>query len=629
MRTRSLGAVALLPTVALAVVALFGFQAIRVFAPSIGVGLVELRGVSPTVATSIIVAVAGFSFVAVGLVPATSRPAVLGAVALAASLRVLLQLITAPLASLAISALIVAITGVVIGMMAAAFGGRVAGAGLLLGAGLDVAFMGARRTLDVTRSTGLAALLLVAGLAVAAVGSVWVEQQLTGPRRYGLPVPAAALFMIGPWFGIHVLITGNLGLIRAASGAAPAAAAGVAALGVIGALGWTAPGRGASQPALAAVAATVGLGLLARADGGWAAFLFVVIATTLGASLTGALERESTAPPSRMGWAVGAGVVTAALLVAAAVASVELPFGFSGDAVYPVLGLAVLGGAVAANAHRSASAPPWIVPAIAATALLIVPFLLWASEPSRGADEAVPAPVVDDSPNEVLVVTYDLNHGFDPTGRLDLEPMVRTLADSAWEIGSLQEVGRGALRFGGVDMVTWLEHRLATEVAWVPNGSRLSGISLISRFGLTDVAALPLEPEGRYPVSAIDAHVALPDSGLTLRVLGVSVPDERAADAAAMLIEGWHAEGASVVLGNLGGGPDSGPVQAVLTAGFYDVGRLVDGSPATYPSDVPTEQRDLILISQDLSLSAVRVLDSTASDHRPVVVRVLVIPPEE
>jgi endonuclease/exonuclease/phosphatase family metal-dependent hydrolase len=288
--------------------------------------------------------------------------------------------------------------------------------------------------------------------------------------------------------------------------------------------------------------------------------------------------------------------------------------------------MAVLGGAVAANAHRSASAPPWIVPAIAATALLIVPLALWATEPQP--PETVPALVADESPNEVLVVTYDLNHGFDPAGRLALEPMVATLAESAWEIGSLQEVGRGGLRFGGVDMVTWLEHRLATDVAWVPSGSRLSGIALISRFGLADVAALPLEADGAHPVAAIDAHVALPGSDLTLRMLGVAVPDEQAADAVAMLIEGWRAEGGSVVLGSLGGGPESEPVQAVLAAGFYDVGRLVDGSPATYPSSAPTEQRDLVLISQDLSLSAVRVLDSTASDHRPVVVRVHLIPPE-
>lgn len=629
MRTRTLGASALLPMGALAIVGLFGFQNARVVAASIAVALVELRGVSGGIATVVVVAVGALSFIAVPILQGSSRGRILVAVGLAATLRLALQLIGSPLVALVVAAIGLALALVLIGMAAVTYGGRVTGTALLLGASFDIALMAGRRTLDLTRSQGAGALIVIAGLGLAAVFSVWLERQATGPRRYGQPVPAAGLFLVGPWFALHLLLTGNVGVIGAISGAPLSVAAGAALAGSIGALGWAAPGRVRAVPLVSAAVVAAGLGLVVGADGGWALLLIAVVAMAAGATLTGSLERESVAPSGRLGWSLAAGTSVAYMVVAAIEASIDLPLGLSNDLWYPVLGLIVVGGATVSSLHRWESSQPWVTPPIIGLAFLLVPAWLWIGDPDTPkTDRVEESAVADDAVvvEEFIVATYNLNHGFDPGGSLGLVAISEALEETAWDVAGVQEISRGRLRDGGLDMVAWLEHELGLDIYWQASGSRLTGNALMSAFEVTVANPVDLETSEGRAETAIDATVSLPGVESPVRVLVVGLT-EPTVELLKMLLESWQSSPSTVILGDFGSrDATDDPLDIVVEAGFYDVASIVDGSPATYPSGAPTEQRDKILISRDLLPSAVRIIESTASDHLAVVARIELAP---
>ncbi len=629
MRTRTLGASALLPMGAMAIVGLFGFQNARVVAASIAVALVDLRGVTWGVAAAIVLAVGALSFFAVLILPGSSRGRILVAVGLAATLRLALQLIGSPLVALVVAALGLALALVLIGMAAVTYGGRVTGTALLLGASFDIALMAGRRTLDLTRSRGAGALIAIAVLGLVAVITVWLEREATGSRRYGKPVPAAGLFLVGPWFALHLLLTGNVGVIGAIGGAPLSVAAGAALAGSIGALGWAAPGRVRAVPLPSAVVVAAGLGLVVGADGGWALLLIAVVAMAAGATLTGSLERESVAPSERLGWSLAAGTSVAYMVVSAIEVSLDLPFGLSGDLWYLVLGISLVGGATVASIHRWEPSQPWTTPPLIGLVFLLVPAWLWVNDPDTPKVDRIEESTVADEAVVVeglIVATYNLNHGFDSGGSLGLTAISEALEETAWDVVGVQEISRGRLRDGGLDMAAWLEHELGLNIYWQASGSRLTGNALMSAFEVALAEPIDLGTSEGRSETAIDAALTLPGVESPVRVLVVGLT-EPTVELLMMLLERWQTSPSTVILGDFGSRDTTDdPLDTIVEAGFYDVASIVDGSPATYPSDAPTEQRDKILISRDLLPSSVRIIESTASDHLPVAARIELAP---
>ena len=383
------------------------------------------------------------------------------------------------------------------------------------------------------------------------------------------------------------------------------------------------------MPSVAAVVVAVGLGLVVGADGGWALLLIAVVAMAAGATLTGSLERESVAPTRRLGWSLAAGTTVAYVVVSAIEASIDLPFGLSGDFWYPILGICVVGGATVAGLHRWEASQPWAAPPIIGLVFLLVPAWLWVSDPDTPrVDQIEETTVVDDEAvvEDLIVATYNLNHGFDPDGSIGLVAIIETLDETAWDVAGVQEISRGRLRDGGLDMVAWLEHELGVTIYWQASESRLTGNALMSTFEVTLTDPVDLGTTERESRTAIDAVVTLPGVEAPLRVLVVGLTDPTT-EVLMMLIERWQSSPSTVILGDFGfRDATNDPLNVVVEAGFYDVATIADGSAATYPSNAPTEPRDKILISRDLLPSAVRIIESTASDHFPVAARIELAP---
>jgi endonuclease/exonuclease/phosphatase family metal-dependent hydrolase len=145
---------------------------------------------------------------------------------------------------------------------------------------------------------------------------------------------------------------------------------------------------------------------------------------------------------------------------------------------------------------------------------------------------------------------------------------------------------------------------VVSRTGWVlPNrGERSSRPALqMERRGLLEVVVAV--PEGLLAV--LTTHWSL-DAG------------DRLASAERAAARVHEAGGRVVLTGDL----NAGPVSEEVTA-FGELSGLVDavpGGPPTFPADAPRTRIDYVWLSRDLRCTHARVLETLASDHRPVVV---------
>lgn len=607
------------PLLSAAVTALLTIQMLRAFVSGLWFGLGEARSVPPVVVGVVGVAVMTLTLLGLTLSRSANRSLAIRLLAVLVVVRLGAQAVEAPTILLALAAVGVVVGGLTMPALAVVYGGRATGLGLVLGAAADVAVMTSRRTLDLIHAEGAGATLVTIAIGVVGLGALLTELQMVGPLRYGPSFSGAAAFAVGPWLAIHVTVTGNHGFVAAVSGASLLVAGGICAIGAASALAWAAPGRTTPPPAPAAAVATLALFGLSSAEGGWAAFLVVVTSVAAAGALTSLFERETTADPERVGWGAGAGMVVGFSLVAL----FYLPLTGVGPATSGALlvwfGVPLLGAGLIGMSLRPAPAATWVTPAVLGLLLVLVPVSI-----ALNADPLDQSAALGDEP---FILTYNLNHGFAADGRLALESMARVIESADADVVALQEVSRGWVATGGVDMVGWLEWRLDLPILFGPTADRQWGVAAATAFPVVNPMMVSIGTgEERVRRAALDVPVEVrPDR--RLRVL-VTQLHQISADTgirelqAGDLLAVWGGQNRTVVAGDLGGGPSDGGVVELLMGGLRDPARLVEGSPATWPANDPVRQHDFVLISPDLGVSAARVLPFVASDHLAFLVRV-------
>jgi endonuclease/exonuclease/phosphatase family metal-dependent hydrolase len=85
-----------------------------------------------------------------------------------------------------------------------------------------------------------------------------------------------------------------------------------------------------------------------------------------------------------------------------------------------------------------------------------------------------------------------------------------------------------------------------------------------------------------------------------------------------------HSDVAGLLMGDLNAIPDSPEMSLLARAGWVDVlaGTVSPASVYTYPADGPARQIDYIWLSPNLPFSGAAVMQTTASDHLPVIVTI-------
>ena len=232
------------------------------------------------------------------------------------------------------------------------------------------------------------------------------------------------------------------------------------------------------------------------------------------------------------------------------------------------------------------------------------------------------------------VMTYNVHQGFDAFDIAGLDRTADTIAQERPDVLVLQEVVRGWLIDEQHDVLGYLSVKLGMPYVFGPNIGDLYGNAILSRYPITEVRRLHYakEPGLRYqPRGAIIARIG--DASSPKRaIVAVTHLDENA-DASAVRMEQVRAlldeignATPAIIACDCNALPDAPELQLITDSGFGDLGLQSGGGGATFPAEQPVERIDYIF-GTGVTASQGRVVDSMASDHRAVVVRVTMSAP--
>jgi len=512
-------------------------------------------------------------------------------------------------------------------------GARRLGFAFLLGVATDTAIQVMGRTLDLSWQPGIIPVAIVAllaiGLFIALRASVAeIVPQAVSDATWGRSV---ALLALGPWLFLQLLVYQNIARQSALTGwETPAAGALVVlgnALGLAVAAWATRPGQRTTGLAVLGGLLLMGLLLFPEPHGVLAALLLVtgqILSLALAMMLFAGLGRNVTeAGLLRTTVANGGGQMLFVLITFLYYVAYDIALGFRAQALLPVSALLVGIGAVIASRGPSSQErePADYRPALAGLLLLAAPLALTLTWHTPQALEPDPAN------GAIRVMDYNVHNGFNTTGRLDMEAVAEAIEASGADVVGLQEISRGWLIWGGVDMLAWLSQRLDMPYVSGPTSDAQWGNAILSRYPILRAETFPLPPDslllrrgvivaqidvGRGNLTLIDTHFAHRGKNREIRELQ-----------AAELTRAWGGA-ATVIVGDMNATPDSNAMQILSGSGLVNVAAEM-GRPQVYtsPAENPRRQIDYIWASPDLQFSDLEIPQTTASDHLPVVATII------
>jgi endonuclease/exonuclease/phosphatase family metal-dependent hydrolase len=509
------------------------------------------------------------------------------------------------------------------------------GYGLLLGLALDTAVFAAAGTVDLSWQASALPIVIIGLMGAVALFAlarylVQVDPGTAADRQWARALTLAAL---GPWLFLQLVIFQNVARMSAISGWSLQIASlylvGVNVLALVAAAHAGRINRMRGFPVIIGLAYVIIL--LFPSSEGLVGALLSGIGQVLSASLImivliGLGERtEST---GRIAAVVANGIGQLLLVIFSFVyyVSYDIGIGIRAEMVLPVAGVLVALGAIlgAPRKAKGEEPAPNIAPALAALVLLLLPVamvLTWKT----------PQPVIPTgSERTVRVMSYNLHNGFNTDGRLDLEALAQVIEESGADIIGLQEVSRGWVINGSVDMLSWFSHRLKMPVVSGPTEGQLWGNAILSRLPIVDSESVPLPSESLllrrgYTVAEIDMGRE------TVRLINthlhhIGEDSEMRQQQVPGLIKAWNGEQRTVIMGDLNAEPESPEMQMLYDAGLVDISAVIGPTPRyTFDSTDPYQQIDYIWTSGDLGATDFVIPQSTASDHLGVVAT-LVLP---
>ena len=261
----------------------------------------------------------------------------------------------------------------------------------------------------------------------------------------------------------------------------------------------------------------------------------------------------------------------------------------------------------------------WIAP-ICTLALLVMPLIqvLTCQEPVETDGNGFP----------VKMMTYNLHNGFNTGGDLDMEALALVIEENDPDIIALQEISRGWLISGRVDMLEWLSQRLNMPYVSGPTEGKLWGSAILSRFPVVDSTNYELPPRNLflrrgYLVTKIDIGNGERLTVIATHLHHISEDSEIRQQQVPVILETWGNARMTIITGDLNAEPDSPEIQMFRDAGFIDVmSGSIPPEGYTYHSADLYQRIDYIWITPDLKSENAKVFQSTASDHLPVIVEI-------
>ncbi len=496
--------------------------------------------------------------------------------------------------------------------------------GWLLGLALDTGLQVAYRTLDLPWQPGVFPLVLVAvlaGLLLWTLSKLVADAPAATDGSWG---SSTALLAVGPWLFLQLMLFQNTALLSSLSGwSTPVAGAALILGNAVGLwhIAKLAPRRTWLNALLygAFVLAQIYLAFNQPLMPGLFLVLGQIFSLTLGYFIFTAAAATAGKPGLlRSTLFTGIGSIFFVLLTFIYYASYDIDFGLRSGALPPIA--AVLTAvfiliAVRSKADKAKETSAPYTPVALAAALLVVPLFLslaWRAPAAQATESST-----------IRVINYNLHDAVNTDGRVDPEALARIIEESGADVVGLQEISRGWLIWGGMDMLEWLAQRLDMQYIWGPTADAQWGNAILTRLPIVEYTNSPLPPEEVLLLRGY-LYAEIEVNGQILTVIDTHFSekagqDDIRAQQASVLVDIAAGRPATIIMGDLNSLPDSLALDVMLGAGFVDISRESGvANTFTYPSFAADHQIDYIFISPDLSFSEFAIPLTTASDHLPL-----------
>lgn len=501
------------------------------------------------------------------------------------------------------------------------------GIGLLLGISGDTAVKGVFDTVDLSWVQGSSADIVVVGLTLAFCGLLWrLFDGRPGHENGKAAFQPALLLAIGPLLVIELMLFQNIGQQTVLTGwPQPAAYTLILAANLAGAVAGMVSVKieqNVAWPTVAVAGIVLILVTIGEWSGIWAAI--ALLAGQLIASAVFVRVAASARGSSRAARSVGEavwfnlGMLLFLIFVFAYYASYDANLPIPRGAILPIAAgiatLPLLMGGFAYARSPVAVRIRW-TPVVPLALLLLLPavqFVTWVDlKPTAGA--GLP----------IRVMSYNLHQGFDVNGTLGLEALAQVIENQNPSIVALQEVSRGWVIDGSVDMLVWMSQRLEMPYAWGPAGDSVWGNAVLSRLPIINSSNefMPNNDDILLNRAFLTVTVDL-GGGKTLDVIATHLhagnedSDLRVPQTEAILTH-WSGGANTVVMGDLNAHAEHPEMLSLFDSGFVDafVASGSSGSGFTSEADTPWQRIDYILTTPDLSVREFEISESLASDH--------------
>ncbi|WP_061960723.1 endonuclease/exonuclease/phosphatase family protein [Demequina flava] len=279
------------------------------------------------------------------------------------------------------------------------------------------------------------------------------------------------------------------------------------------------------------------------------------------------------------------------------------------------IGLVLMAGASMAawNPVKPPTAPG-VLPRIAVGVLIVAGASWWThdhyEQERTFSQNFLPTPAV---------MAWNLHHGVTPSGEagpgVNAQHVAATLTDNPVDVAMLQEVERGGIAGGGIDMVEYLSGELNLPYLYAGAQTPQSGNAIFTSRPFSDPRSIDLDSADGPDRGA----VSLSFMGATYVSTQIG-PDDT--DLTARARDWLGSVGPTVIGGDRGDtapGLDATTVSVLLDSGFTlpSAGLPGDGLAAT-----ALESEDVrvdFLLGREVELNDFTVLDVLWSDHRPLI----------
>ena len=243
------------------------------------------------------------------------------------------------------------------------------------------------------------------------------------------------------------------------------------------------------------------------------------------------------------------------------------------------------------------------------------------------------------------VLVYNIHAGKNAAGENSLAGVAELVRRTGADLVLLQEVDRDTRRSGRVDQPAVLAERTGYHAAF---GSALEyddgkyGVAVLSRWPIVadTLIHLPVTPEqtraggSHEPRGALRVVVDAPAGRLVVlnTHLDPSGDDrwrrQEADSVASLAAQARRGERLVIVGGDFNSTPESEVQRRVRAGGLRDAwSECASGDGFTYPVEAPVKRIDYLYLTGDVRCVAARVIETHVSDHRPLLVDVILPAP--